>query len=114
MSKEFELIELLQRRTQAGQTAWEPTARADEFSTVVGDGISVLIAETGPRNFGDQDPDYVLTVKDKNDVEVFSIRNALDDVKYTDLSGLHETARRSALNIEKTLDDLLKNLREES
>jgi len=114
MSKEFEVINLLQRRTLAGQTAWEPTAREHEFSTVVPDGISVLIAQTAPRNFGDEGPDYILTVKDKNDVEIFSIRNGHEDVKYNDLAALHETARRAALNIEKTLDDLLKNLREES
>jgi hypothetical protein len=113
MSKEFELINLLQRRTLAGQTTWEPTAKEYEFLTVVADGISVLIAETPPRDFGEQGPDYVMTVKDKNDTEIFSIRNGLEDVKYNDLAGLYETARRAALNIEKTLDDLLKSLREE-
>jgi hypothetical protein len=46
-----------------------------------GDGISVLIAKAGSRDPDDQGPDYVLTVKDKNDVEIFSIRNGLDDVK---------------------------------
>lgn len=113
MSKEFELINVLQRRTQAGQTAWEPTAREDEYSTVVADAISVLIAKTDSRDPDEQGPDYVLTVKDKNDVEIFSIRNGLDDVKYRDLAALHETARRAALNIEKTLNDLLKFLNEE-
>lgn len=46
------------------------TAPEEEYSTVVGDGISVLIAKAGSRDPDDQGPDYVLTVKDKNDVEM--------------------------------------------
>ena len=57
------------------EDCWTQTARKDEYSTVVADGISVLIAKADSRDPDDQGPDYVLTVKDKNDVEIFSIRN---------------------------------------
>jgi len=113
MSKELNLINLLTVRTINGKTSWEPTAKEREFLTVVADEIAVLICEFPSRDPDEDSGDYVMTVKDKDDREIFSIRNALDDVEYKDLVALYIVARRSALNIDKTLDMLLKNLSEE-
>jgi len=114
MSKEKEMVDLLRARTESGSLKWEPTAADDEFLTSVGGGASIFIRAQTARDPSDDTPDVLLSIRDKDDREVFSIYNGQDDVKYQDLRGLHELARRSALQIDKTIDEILQDLRREA
>jgi hypothetical protein len=113
MSKEKEIVELLMARTKAGTKSWEPMAREDEFATVVGEGFSIFVRALEPRERGDDTPDYELILKDNNDRDVLSIYNAGEDVEWKDLQVLHDTARRSALKVDASIDAVLRQLKKQ-
>ena|SRR5258708_5236990 len=112
MSRESDLVDVLSEKTTAGTQSWEPTAVDDEFVTVVGD-FSVFIRSVDDPNNREQ-PDFFLTLRDKDNRVILSIRNGDLQVGVADpqLRNLHELARRSALKIDQALDAILKSLKQ--
>jgi hypothetical protein len=86
----------------------------DQFVTSAAGGVSILIESRPPRNPNDDTPDFAFSVRNKDDREVFSLYNGGYGVEYTNLKALHEAARRSALNIDKTINGILEDLKRET
>jgi hypothetical protein len=111
MSKEKELVELLQAKTLAGTISWEPTAVDDEFVASVAGGASIFVRTVSPREPSDDTPDVIFTLKDKDDRTIFSIYNGQADIEYRKLMALHEVGRRSALKIDAAIESILQDLK---
>jgi hypothetical protein len=111
MSKEREMVLLLDERTKNGTVTWERTGEEDQFVTSTTGGISISIAAVPPREPGDDTPDYILMVKDTDDRDILSIYNSGDEVTFKDLRSLFESARRSVLKIDQTISKIVEDLK---
>jgi hypothetical protein len=111
MSRESEVVNLLTERTNRGSQKWEPTAEPGEFATVVGE-VSITICALPDRE-EPASPNYLITVKDSRGNAVLEILNHAEGVTYKQLKDLFERARRQALNLDKTLDALIDQLKKE-
>lgn len=104
------ILDGLIRRTSEGKLNWSRTAINNQFATSV-DTISVMIGEASRSQGGDHG---------RPRLEIFDERGDLAEVVQVDvhssaeqndkLDRLHQLARRSALNIQETLEKLAKAL----
>jgi hypothetical protein len=100
--------ELLNRLIEAsgpeGKCEWLPTAYSNIFMSSVMGKYSFQILQD--KLFGPDDESYRLTIFDKDGAEIHSV-NFTD---YAELKALFDLARRRALKIDNTIDDILGNL----
>ncbi len=108
-----QLATKLTELTQQGKVVWEETAQETEFLTALpAYGVRISHEIVG-QNWGDDVFDYRLTILDEKGrvLETITDRKIYDDTYKSDLlSGLYELARRSALNVDDRLIDLLSGL----
>ncbi|MGB6482805.1 MAG: hypothetical protein WBE86_04890 [Candidatus Acidiferrales bacterium] len=109
MNKEEQMVDLLIERTTAGSVTWTPTAEENEFITSLANNTVSIKKVHDPRS---EEPDMMFAICDEDGREVLSSLNGggMQGVTYNVLTVLHELARRSALNIDKTLDKIIKSL----
>lgn len=108
-TKENILIQRLLTLTKTQKLKWVPTAEEEKFMAVFSSKNAVTIRKSQSQAF-DEGPDFTFSILDKEGTEILTINNGLEDVEYRHLATLHEAARRNALNIEKTLDEILADL----
>ena len=93
------------RRTAEGKLKWSPSADSDQFVTSV-DAISIVITETGPSRGR-----YRLEILDESGETVDSLDDQVTTgVQDQELARLYVLARRSALDVDATLEKLAKAL----
>lgn len=110
-SKEKELVEQLKTRTLAHQLKWEPTAHNDEFVTTFRGKYSARVARL-PNEFDDFD--FTLILRDDLDREMIALNSRRDlpgGLYRQEMVDLFESARRSALNVEQSIDEILDDLK---
>ena len=111
------LIDLLLDKTREGKISWESTANSDAFVSSLGlYGISIRrnVPHTVARGFalfGDTRPAYVVSFLNE-DGELFDSQseNSPSSAGYEKLEELFTLARRSAHNVNESLDNLLQEL----
>ena len=107
------LIDVLLEKTVQGKVSWESTANNDTFATALGlYGISISRYVSRPVIYTVEEREiFILTFLDKNG-ELFDSR--VDDSSsfndYNRLKELFTLARRSANNVDESLDNLLQEL----
>jgi hypothetical protein len=96
--KEIKLVEQLLDKTKKRVLSWEPTAEEDEFVSTLGGNISFTVREGGVRSF--------LIMRDDRDRVLLTVST----YEVNDVSQLYAEARRQALKVDESLDDILKQL----
>ena len=95
------LVARLLESSKAGKTEWLPTAYNDRFTTSVAGKYSFQIV----RIFGGN-PEFELRILDAGGETI----HTLDSHDYAELVTLYEYARRTALKVDNTIDDILAEL----
>jgi hypothetical protein len=93
-----EIIERLTQKTEEGKVNWEQVYSLSKFSCTV-DGEFTFSIEKFQR-FGQEGEFVRLSMTDKENNEIFQVEQDLDFALGMKLGGLHEAARRRALNVE--------------
>ena len=111
------LIDLLLEKTLEGKVSWESTANNETFLSSLGlYGISIrrTVPQTVTRGiafFGDSRPIYIVSFLDEEGKLFDSkVENSASSTGYEKLEELFTLARRSAHNVEESLDRLLQEL----
>jgi hypothetical protein len=97
--KEAKLVDQLLEKTRKRNITWEPTAKNDEFVSALGGRVSFTVA-----SWRDGDS---LTMRD--DFDRVLLRVESDSIPQ--VSELYAEARRVALKVDESLDDVLEQLR---
>ena len=88
--------------TKAGKTDWAPTASPKVFTTSLSGKFSILIG-------GVSDESIWMTIDDNQGTRIHRLTS--DD--FAELLELYQLARRRALRVDETIDELMKDLGEE-
>lgn len=96
--KEFRLVAQLLDKTRKRSITWEPTAKNDEFMSSLGGNVSFTIGAWRDTE--------ILTMRDELDRVLLT----LDSDSTPQLSELYGEARRVALNVDESLDNVLDQL----
>jgi hypothetical protein len=99
--KEATLVDQLVDKTRRGNIAWEPTARSDEFVAALGGRVSFTVSAWRERDR------EILTMRDEFDRVLLSVES--DTIPQ--VSELYAEARRVALKVDESLDDVIDQLR---
>jgi hypothetical protein len=104
-----EIIDRLTEKTDAGKVKWQQVVSLNKFTcTVDGEFTFKIERVQGIMEGGD----FVrLSMTDKEDNEIFQVEQDTSYPLGRKLSGLHEAARRSALNVESKIN-AVKNILE--
>jgi hypothetical protein len=97
--KEAKLVDQLLEKTRKRNITWEPTAKNDEFVSALGGRVSFTVASW--RDGGDS-----LTMRDEFDRVLVRVES--DSIPQ--VSELYAEARRVALKVDESLDDVLDQL----
>ena len=107
------ILDGLLQRTTDGKLKWSRTAEADQFVTSV-DTISVIVRRKVVHTFpGVSTPEFQLEILDAQGTSIETIGLASGGAtpdRQRKLPRLYDLARRSALNIQETLEKLAKAL----
>ena len=95
--KEIKLVEQLLDKTRKRILSWEPTAEDDEFVSTLGGNVSFTV-RGALRD--------VLTMRDERDRVLLTV----DSREISELSQLYAEARRQALRVDESLDNVLERL----
>lgn len=95
--KEIKLVKQLIDKTRKGLLSWEPTARDDEFLSTLGGRVSFTVQGEATG---------VLVMRDEFDRVLLSVGSE----EIHDVAELHAEARRQALSVDESLDDVLEAL----
>jgi hypothetical protein len=96
--KEVKLIDQLLDKTRKRSITWEPTAKNDEFVSALGGRVSFTVAAWRDSE--------TLTMRDELDRVLLSVES--DSIPQ--VSELYTEARRVALKVDESLDDVLDQL----
>jgi hypothetical protein len=96
--KEIKLVEQLLDKTRRHNLTWEPTAKSDEFVSTLGGRVSFTIGTWGSSEH--------VTMKDELDRLLLTV----DSESIPLVSDLYVEARRMALRVDESLDDVLDQL----
>jgi hypothetical protein len=98
-NKEATLVDQLLDKTRKRSITWEPTAKNDEFVSALGGRVSFTVSAWRDRE--------ILTMRDELDRVLLSVES--DSIPQ--VSELYTEARRVALKVDESLDDVLDQLR---
>ena len=96
--KHIRLVDQVLEKTRKKLLAWEPTAREDEFLSTLGGTVAFLIRRTGTGE--------TLILKDERARVLLTVTS----VELSQVSQLYAEARRQALDVDESLDDVLEQL----
>lgn len=95
-SRDLELVQYLLQSSTSGAVRWEPTAEEDEYSASVKGKYKVLVGKLKGSGCW-------MTLKDARDQELVTVWEG----EYSPVGDLFERARRSSLNVDGALDEIL-------
>jgi hypothetical protein len=103
--KDLSLVGYILKLTQEGKLKWEATARPNEFTASLKGKYNVVIERVGfSRGVRfENDPDYSFKLIDNSEQELLQLTES--DYIHTPL--LFDLARRSVLNVDAVIDDIL-------
>jgi hypothetical protein len=101
--KDSKFLDRLLESTKVGKTDWAPTANTKTFTTSLSGKFSISVGGSGEN-------DGWLTIHDANGTRIHYLSS--DD--FNQLPELYQLARRRALKVDEAIDELMKDLGEES
>jgi hypothetical protein len=103
--KVIEVVRLLYEKTTNGELVWERTGDDTQFEAAFANfGITLLKGPLG-------EPELWLHNEKGEVFETFTALDAANVDLYEQLKEMYEKARRQALGVDKSLDELLKELK---
>jgi len=106
----LKLFQEVLAKTKAGRMRWEPTASETEFFSVLPSGYTLLVSMSPVRNrYGDNLGDEFALVLRNGEQDLLRVAADVDGVGLG-LSELYEFARRHALRVDATVDQVLGDL----
>lgn len=108
--KALQLFREVLAKTKAGRVRWEPTANETEFFSVLPSGSTLLVSMSRERNsYGDYVGDEFALVLRNGEQDLLRVASNVEGVGLG-LSELYEFARRQALRVDATVDQVLGDL----
>jgi len=104
--QDIRLIDKLIEGTGAGKIDWQATAVDSQYTASFKGKWSVLVTEYNP---GGAETWWSVTIQDSDEREM--LRMTEED--YLPVRKLYEAARRSALNVDEAIKDILKDLEDD-
>jgi hypothetical protein len=111
--KALKLFQEVLTKTKAGRIKWEPTANEAQYSSILPSGHALLVSMSHRETtWGDPLPDvFVLMLRSRGlDQELLRVTSDVDGVGQEGLNELYEFARRRALQVDATVDQVLGDL----
>lgn len=96
--KEIQLVTQLLEKTRKRSLTWEPTASDDEYVSTLGGNVSFTVSSWRGKE--------LLTMRDQLDRVLLTI----DSYTVAQVSELYAEARRLALKVDESLDNVLNTL----
>jgi hypothetical protein len=110
-AKALALFQEVLKKTEARKLPWKPTSQPDEFSASLMDRFRlVIIGYTSVSDWGETEGPPKLTLNDEKGKMLVEITTNIDEVSAEDLKRLYVFARRTALNADEKIDELLNEL----
>jgi hypothetical protein len=108
--KALRLFREVLAKSKQGRILWEPTAKENEYISVLpsGNTISISCWET-ENSFGDTGRAGALTLINLGQ-ELLRVTSDVEGVEFDDIQALYEAARRYALHVDDKLDVALGDL----
>jgi len=98
-------------KTKAGRIRWEPTANETEFFSILPSGSTLLVSMSHQRNsYGDDIGDDFTLMLRNGEQDLLRVTSDVDGVGLAGLNQLYEFARRHALRVDATVDQVLGDL----
>lgn len=101
--KDLELVNKLTKSTLGGKTKWQATAQQAQYVASFKGKWSVLVDEYPGQNYPTS---WSIRIQDADGTEMLRVNSE----EYPPVEGLYEAARRSALNVDEAINDILKDL----
>jgi len=101
--KALQLFKEVLTKTREGRIRWEPTASEIEFFSVLPSGHTIVTSRGSDNWGGGLTDDYSLVLR-QGEQDLLRVTQDVDDVAQKDLQELFEFARRSALQVDATVD----------
>jgi hypothetical protein len=111
--KALQLFQEVLAKTKAGRIRWEPTASETQYASILPSGHALLVSMSHRENsYGDPLSDAFVLVLRRRDIEqeLLRVTSDVDGVGEEGLSELYEFARRRALQVDATVDQVLGDL----
>ena len=109
--KALQLFREVLAKTKAGRMRWEPTANESEFFSVLPSGSTLVASMSRQQNsYGDYLGDDFALVLRNGEQDLLRVAPEVDGVGIAGLSELYEFARRHALRVDATVDQVLGDL----
>jgi hypothetical protein len=111
--KALKLFQEVLAKTKAGRIKWELTASETQYSSILPSGHTLLVSMSHRETkWGDPLPDdFALVLRDRDaEQDLFRVTPDVDGVGEEGLSELYEFARRRALQVDATVDQVLGDL----
>ncbi len=110
--KALNLFQQILRTTEDGKLSWQPTAEPDSYVTTLLGKLTVQVRPyTSTQPWGEPLGPPSMLVKDDNNNLLLEVNNSIEGIQDDDLKALLVFARRSALDADKKIDELLGELR---
>ena len=111
IQKYKQLVEKLQQATDKRAISWEKTSRANEYQTMIGNNsISVQYYEKADFVIDLENKTHVSLLLWKDGTNIDEVRADMGETDYITLQKLYDSARRSCMRVDETLDDILSQL----
>jgi hypothetical protein len=108
--KALALFQEILKKTLAGKMAWEPTAEDDRFIATLGKYTLNIVPYTSKDNWGQPEGPPVIRMF-YDDTIIVEISRSIDGVEVEQLNNVFVFARRTALNADQKIDELLEELK---
>jgi len=97
-------------KTRAGRIAWGPTAEESNFIAAIGGQFQLSISAYDTNSYGQTERHYALILRDRDGVELTTVRDSDEGISWNEVQELYETARRKALRVDEKIGDVLEVL----
>ena len=105
----LKLFQEVLAKTKAGRMPWEPTASETEFFSLLPSGYTLLVSQQQDSWGEPLRGDFALVLR-KGEQGLLRVTSEVDGVGSEGLSELYEFARRHALSVNATVDQVLGDL----
>ena len=112
MAEIADIVTKLWERTNQHKISWEPTVNENTFLATIGDSSSVTVTSYRSRD-GDDEVRFRILDERGRELEEYDTDENEDDEVIEKLNDIYNEARRTALQINSRLDELLEELEKE-
>ena len=112
--KALALFQEIHKKTMAGKLAWQPTAEPNKFvAPMLGKYTLTLLPYSSRDQWGVPEGHPSVMLDDEKNTTIVEMHTGVDGISGDDLESLLVFARRTALNADHKIDELLQELQQE-